>query len=152
MHQHFDHHNWDQLVNARTTATVGDHVQLLRRDLTVLGQGLAQLNRSFYDSQQVRSSCFAHYAAGAREDGTYLIGPDSDDQSQQSERVFCDMANGGWTLVAMVHTCSYLYDGNVNEPNDFFISGFGSESNLLQGNINVDCSEGIALPCCCILL
>ena len=41
-------------------------------------------------------------------------------------------ANGGWSLVAMSHTCSYRVTTPVNEPTDFFVAGFNSESNLLE--------------------
>ena len=64
-------------------------------------------------------------------DGTYTIGPEVD-SPDSAERVFCDMANGGWSLVAMSHTCSYRVTTPVNEPTDFFVAGFNSESNLLE--------------------
>jgi len=53
-------------VNARAAAANGDRAEGLRRDVTIIGQQLSNLNTSFYDTRLVRSSCLDHFTAGAR--------------------------------------------------------------------------------------
>eukprot|EP00049_Salpingoeca_infusionum_P000321 m.39003 g.39003 ORF g.39003 m.39003 type:complete len:474 (+) comp10277_c0_seq1:81-1502(+) len=79
-------------------------------------------------------------AAGVTADGTYWLQPSSLVTPFQA---YCDMTNGGWTLVGMVHRCTSY---GVNEPNDWFVSGFNRDDDSLKSNQDVNnrspCAHG----------
>ena len=108
-------------------ANVQDDAAANEQSSNQLRQLIAQLNLTIGDSiasETTKRSCRELWEAGARKDGTYLINPDS----TASVKAYCDMRNGGWTLVGMIHTSSTK---NVNEPNTFFADGFGKSAKEL---------------------
>ena len=63
------------------------------------------------------TDCTEIYNDGSRTDGVYVISPDS----RCPFRVYCDMTNGGWTLIQR------RQDGSVNFHRswDEYVEGFG---------------------------
>lgn len=64
------------------------------------------------------TSCQALYAAGERTDGLYWVDADGNGSTIAPTRVWCDLQNGGWTLVM------HLFDPQGLSENQF-ISLFG---------------------------
>ena len=57
------------------------------------------------------------------------------------------MAERGWTLTGMVHTCSYIGSYAVEEPNNFFATGFHGDAVQLSHNQQVTyASRGLGCP------
>lgn len=84
----------------------GDAIVGLRQNVTQLRELLNSLNETVNpETEPARPSCQDHYDAGARVDGTYLLAA-AGGGGDGTLAVFCDMANGGWTLVTMVRTGS----------------------------------------------
>ena len=69
------------------------------------------------------TDCAELYDRGVRSDGAYIISPDG----RCPFRVYCDMTNGGWTLIQK------RQDGSVNfyRPWDEYVAGFGDIVSIL---------------------
>lgn len=115
------------------THTSDDIIELNER-LDVTEERLDLINTT--DPNTVpRPSCLDHYNNGSRVDGTYMVG-----DANTSQGVFCDMRNGGWTLVAMAHTCTQPWPPTfISEPAAFFQQGYQNDDVALSTNRNRNC-------------
>ena len=50
------------------------------------------------------------------------------------------MAQQGWTLTGMVHSCTSDGSFAVEEPNNFFVTGFHADAVQLSHNQQVTCA------------
>eukprot|EP00040_Diaphanoeca_grandis_P013830 m.69886 g.69886 ORF g.69886 m.69886 type:complete len:400 (+) comp24151_c0_seq1:135-1334(+) len=123
------------------TTSNGNRVEALQQTVNIMSEQLNELNYSFYKDDGFSRSCLEHYNKGARIDGSYPIQELSD---TEVTTVYCDMKNGGWTLTAMVHTCTNQ-KSRTSEPRDFWTSGGQRTSPYLQKNINKDCRQPMAI-------
>ena len=55
-------------------------------------------------------SCRALYDSGVKEDGAYPISITTPD-GPTTRKLYCDMKNGGWTLIGQVAGKAAMYDG-----------------------------------------
>ena len=134
----------------------GNAIVGLRQNATQLRELLNELNETVNpEAEPARPSCKDHYDAGARVDGTYLLAAAAGG-GDGTLAVFCDMANGGWTLVTMVCYVRGVRENRVLIPicfgpgarkKNITLGGGGG----LQG-ICVDQAEqpNITVLCCCV--
>ncbi|XP_052763809.1 angiopoietin-related protein 7-like [Mya arenaria] len=109
-----------------TQSTHLSRVESVERRVTNIEEELERLkgsgNEETTDSceKSILTGCDAIYKSGKREDGIYTISPDD----RCPFDVFCDMTNGGWTVIQK------RFDGSVDfyRPWTSYVNGFGNLS------------------------
>ncbi|XP_052762160.1 fibrinogen C domain-containing protein 1-A-like [Mya arenaria] len=101
------------------TVTQSTDLSSIERRVTNIEEELERLKGSG-NEESTDSCCDAIYKSGKRENGIYTISPDG----RCPFDVFCDMTNGGWTVIQK------RFDGSVNfyKPWTTYVNGFGSLS------------------------
>ncbi|XP_045187758.2 fibrinogen-like protein 1 isoform X2 [Mercenaria mercenaria] len=104
----FGHEQWTCTPNTNTR-----EYRELEEKVRVFKQQIKQLPH-----QQYPKDCGEIYSTGTKTDGVYTISPDK----KCSFSVYCDMTNGGWTLIQRKADASV----DFNRPWTDYVAGFGN--------------------------
>lgn len=109
----------DSIMNRIPAANNQERLKALEEKITQLQKIIATAleNSTSLNKESVPQDCAEIYDRGVRSDGVYIISPDG----KCPFRVYCDMANGGWTVIQR------RQDSGVSfyRPWDEYVKGFG---------------------------
>ena len=67
---------------------------------------------------KAQASCLAYYKKGNKKDGVYLIEIKDLDGKSKTVELFCDMTNGGWTLIGQIQGFHSIYNDWLRKENN----------------------------------
>lgn len=108
----------DSMINIVSQEHDSKRLKAMEEKITQLQKlATAELQNATSLKDSIPADCAELYDRGVRSDGVYIISPDG----RCPFRVYCDMLNGGWTLIQK------RQDGSVSfyRPWDEYVAGFG---------------------------